>query len=311
MAAQTSEHGRRARRIETLVEEIEALPDAHARAQAQELIQSLLELYGEGLARMLELAGQDGAAGEALIEAFAGDELVGSLLLLHGLHPVDIETRIGRALDEVRPYLASHGGNVELLGVADGVASLRLQGSCHGCPASAVTLKLAIEEAIYKAAPDLDELRVEGVTEPPPQLITLVPARRSAQSARSSRMDQREPGEWTAIEDIGALSDGAVRAVEVQGRGLVFCRAGPTRYAYVNRCAGCGARLDDGRLVGATLSCPACGRGYDVSRAGRCVDAPELFLEPVPLLAEGDVVRVALPGLAGESTTATARAGTR
>ena len=90
-----------------------------------------------------------------------------SLLLLHGLHPLDLEARVRQALEQVRPYLRTHGGDVELLGVDDGVVRLRMQGSCHGCPSSAVTLKHTIEEAIYDAAPDVAAIEVEGVVEPP------------------------------------------------------------------------------------------------------------------------------------------------
>jgi Fe-S cluster biogenesis protein NfuA len=194
MPQEMQEHQRRAERIETLIQEVAAFPDPHARATTEELVQALLDMYGEGLARILELTvqtDQEMAAGP-LIEAFASDDLVGSLFLLHGLHPIDIETRITRALVEVRPYLKSHGGNVELVKVEDGVAYLRLGGSCHGCSASTVTLKSAIEEAIYKAAPDLDGLQVEGVIDPPPRPgvpVTFMPPRRSRDGKRSTVQD--------------------------------------------------------------------------------------------------------------------------
>jgi Fe-S cluster biogenesis protein NfuA len=102
--------------------------------------------------------------------------LVAHLLLLHGLHPVPVAQRVQGALDGVLPYLESHGGSVELLGIEGGVARLRLQGSCSGCPSSTMTLKLAIEEAIFKAAPDIDEVRAEGAVPaapPPPALLQL------------------------------------------------------------------------------------------------------------------------------------------
>ncbi len=74
-----------------------------------------------------------------------------------------LEERVIEALDSMRPYMATHGGTVELLGVEDGVARLRLGGSCKGCPSSAATLEFAIKEAIDVAAPDLLGLEVEGV----------------------------------------------------------------------------------------------------------------------------------------------------
>ena len=185
MPQEVQEHQHRAARIETLIQEVAAFPDPRTRDTTQELVQALLDMYGEGLARLLEITAQTEASGLALIDTFASDDLLGSLFLLHGLHPIDIETRVMQALDEVRPYLKSHGGNVEFVKVEDGIAHLRLQGSCDGCPGSTITLKLALEEAIYKAAPDLDGLQVEGVTDPPPRPgipIAFIPPKRRKES---------------------------------------------------------------------------------------------------------------------------------
>jgi Fe-S cluster biogenesis protein NfuA len=140
----------RLRRAEALLGAIEDDP------QALEAVQAVVDLYGEALARIV--------AGADPVE----DDLVSHLLLVHDLHPVDIETRCRQALEEVRPYLGSHGGDVELLGVEDGVARLRLAGTCNGCPSSTITLKNAIEEALLKAAPDLERIEAEGVAEPSP-----------------------------------------------------------------------------------------------------------------------------------------------
>src|ERR687890_2200341 len=158
----------RVARMETLLGEIEALDDPSAKSKAAEVVGVLLDLYGEGLARMMEVVAE-GEDREKAFDAFAGDELVSHLLLLHGLHPLDLETRVAGALEEVRPYLQSHGGNVELMGIEGAVARVRMEGSCDGCPSSAVTLKLAIEEAVLKAAPDLEGIEAEGVTEAPPK----------------------------------------------------------------------------------------------------------------------------------------------
>src|SRR6185503_13186376 len=138
-----------------------------ARASAVALIQALMEFHGAGLERMMEIIADSSEGGFAVFDRFAADDLVGSLLLLYGLHPLSLEARVTQALDKVRPYLDSHGGNVELLGIADGVVRLRMQGSCKSCPSSAMTLKLAIEEAIYAAAPDVVSIEAEGVSEQP------------------------------------------------------------------------------------------------------------------------------------------------
>jgi hypothetical protein len=59
--------------------------------------------------------------------------------------------------------MESHGGNVELVSLEDGVVRLRLEGSCDGCPASSSTLELAIKTALEEAAPDLLGIEVEGI----------------------------------------------------------------------------------------------------------------------------------------------------
>ena len=190
-------------RIETLLEEIESFEDPEARAKTAEMVQTLLELYGEGLGRIVESVGRLGS--EDLKDELLGDELITHLLLLHGLHPVDVETRVLGALDEVRPYLESHGGNVQFLGIEDGVARVRLEGSCDGCPSSTMTLKLAIEEAVQKAAPELEGVEAEGVAEPPPKptmAFVAAPTMRKKKGSRRRRTGpppgQRSVG-WTSL----------------------------------------------------------------------------------------------------------------
>jgi Fe-S cluster biogenesis protein NfuA len=166
---------RRIEHLEALIQDLERLPDPAARDRARELVQSLLDFHGAAIAKLLEGIAGMGERGHALIASLAGDDLVSSLLLLYGLHPLDLETRVSQALDQVRPYLRAHKGDVELVGVVDGVVRLRMQGSCHGCPSSAMTLKNAIEEAIYAVAPDVAAIEVEGVVDPPVHPVHLLP----------------------------------------------------------------------------------------------------------------------------------------
>ncbi len=161
--SQDADFQRRMQRIEALVHEIESVADPRIQSRAVELVSLLMELHGAGIARMLELLSETGASAATAPQQFAADPLVSSLLLLYGLHPVDLETRVQAALAKVRPLLKSHGGNVDLLGIDDGLVRLRLTGSCHGCPSSTQTLHNAIEAAIYEFAPDVAELKVEGV----------------------------------------------------------------------------------------------------------------------------------------------------
>ena len=285
----------RVARMENLLEEIEALKDPSARAKAAEVVGVLLDLYGEGLARMMQTVAE-GDEREKIFGAFADDELVSHLLLLHGLHPLDLETRVVGALEEVRPYLHSHGGNVELVGIEEGVARLRMEGSCNGCPTSTMTLKLAIEEAIQKAAPDLEGIEAQGVAEAPP-----APAPNFVAGPTLQRKKKRpEAGaSWTEVGEMG-LPGGETLAREVSGEPVLFVKLANDLYAYRDLCPGCGGSLEGGILQVADLSCPGCGRRYDARRAGRCLDEPGLHLGPVPLLVgEDGKIKIALPSAVG------------
>jgi Fe-S cluster biogenesis protein NfuA/nitrite reductase/ring-hydroxylating ferredoxin subunit len=298
----------RVARMETLLEEIETLPDRNARSKAAEVVGVLLDLYGEGLARMMEVVAE-GEERERTFDAFAEDELVSHLLLLHGLHPLDLETRVIMALEEVRPYLQSHGGNVELLGVKEGVARLRMQGSCSGCPSSTVTLRLAIEEAIQKTAPDLEGIEAEGVAEEPKPAPTIIagPTLRKKEKKRP----QEDGASWTVVGGLPQLPSGGMLVKEVSDEPVLFLKLGDDFYAYRHLCPGCGESLEGGGLDEAVLTCSGCSRRYDVRRAGRCLDDPQLHLEPIPLLVDEvaveerqglgrrSIVKIALPSAVG------------
>jgi Fe-S cluster biogenesis protein NfuA len=158
----------RLQHLDALLREAEHLADPAARGRLREIVQAILDLHGSGLGRLLEHVAEAGEAGRGIIDACARDDVVGGLLLLHGQHPLGVEERVRQALDGVRPYLRSHGGNVELLDVRDGIVRLRLQGNCHHCPSSPVTMQQTVEEAIYGKAPEIAAVEVEGAAGAPP-----------------------------------------------------------------------------------------------------------------------------------------------
>ncbi len=163
--SQNRELQQRLARIEELIKAVDAVADEKVRTQTRELIEALMEMQGAGLERIMEIIYESGPDGQAMIDQLGSDDLVSSLLLVHGLHPLDLESRVRNALEKVGPRLAEHGGSVDLLGVTrDGAVKLRLAGNCHGCPSSLLTLKFSIEEALYAAAPDVTLLEVEGAT---------------------------------------------------------------------------------------------------------------------------------------------------
>ena len=135
--------------------------DPEVRAAALELVQSVVELHGAALQRLIDRC-LETAEGERVLTAALEDNLVAGMFLLHSLHPDDIETRVIRGLEAVRPYLKSHGGDCELVSVRDGIVRLKLHGTCGSCPSSSLTLKNAVEEALYEAAPDILEIVAEN-----------------------------------------------------------------------------------------------------------------------------------------------------
>jgi Fe-S cluster biogenesis protein NfuA/nitrite reductase/ring-hydroxylating ferredoxin subunit len=286
-----TEFERRIAAVEELVRQLETAADPAARAASQELVRALMELHGAALERMLTTIGRNGAAGATIVDQLTRDELVASVLLLYDLHPVDLETRVRGALEKSRPYLKSHGGNVELVGIEEGVVRLRMQGSCHGCPSSAVTLKLAIEQAIHEAAPDVSAIVVEGQSEPHPAAAVLA----ALQAAGSTNGHGDADAVWQDVPELGRLANGATRRAEVAGRDVLFCRLEENLYAYGARCPECDADLGAASLAGRTLGCPGCGQAYDVVQAGRAPARPELHLDPFPLLTRNGRTQVALP----------------
>jgi Fe-S cluster biogenesis protein NfuA len=164
-------------RIEQLLDELQAMAGPRVADTTQELLRLVTDLYGGALGRIVAMVG---ATRPELLAELADDELVASLLVVHGLHPEDLRARVETALDRVRPVLESHGGDVELLDVdpAAGAVHLRLLGSCDGCPSSAVTLQGAVETAIVEAAPEVTVIDVEPPGHdraPAPALVPAVP----------------------------------------------------------------------------------------------------------------------------------------
>ena len=281
-------------RIEELLASLRSHGGAAADA-AEELVRLLVGLYGDGLSHIVAAMTADGETGQAMLDSLAADPLVEGLLLLHGLHPLDVDARIQRALDQVRPYLGSHAGGVQYLGVRDEVAHLRLEGTCHGCPSSTVTVRLAIEGAVQDAAPEVTEVVVEGMTAPPePALLQIGPRPGAGTAVPPGAGPPGETGgEWVVLPDIGPPSSRPVTA-SAGGVAVLVCSVRGTLYAYRDACASCGSAMGEGRLDREVLTCP-CGARYDVCRAGAALGGRAAHLDPLPLLADSQGVRVAVP----------------
>ncbi|MFD9867191.1 NifU family protein [Streptomyces niveus] len=300
-------------RIDTLIA-ASAAGGVVARERSEELVRLVTDFYGAGLERLLDLVHEQGRLDDELLAALAADDLVASVLLVHGLHPYSVATRVENALESVRPYLGSHGGDVELLGVTDeGAVRLRLLGSCDGCPSSSATLALAVRGAVEAAAPEVTTIEVEAADETAAgDGSPLVPV-----DALFSRLHETGHGAgpeagsgdagatWEPVPALLALESGGVERFTVGGLPVVACRIGPDLFAFRDRCARCERPMEGATLArrlggdsgDGVLSCHACRAHYDVRRAGACLDAEAdgAHLDPLPLLADGASASVAVP----------------
>jgi len=154
--------------IEELLSRLEQLPGPTAEA-GLDAVAALSQLYGEALARVVDMVGATEAGRPLTVTALASDELIGHLLLLHGLHPESLQQRVARALDEVRHQL---GGGVELTGIEEGVARVRV--TISGCASSSEELLSAVADAVLAAAPELARVEPVGTkSAAPPPLISV------------------------------------------------------------------------------------------------------------------------------------------
>jgi Fe-S cluster biogenesis protein NfuA/nitrite reductase/ring-hydroxylating ferredoxin subunit len=289
-------------RIEGVLDELASSGDSSINEKAEELVSLMVELYGGGLERILELIAAGGQPGQAILHRLAEDELVQALLVVHGLHPVPLDDRIHDALESVRPYLGSHSGGVENLGLDDdGVLHLRLEGNCEGCPSSRVTVKLAIEDAVRKAAPEIAGIDVQGVVEEQPaptgNLLQIGGFGPGASMPPVARVAQPVREEWATV-DRPPMSPGDLKALDVEGLSILICSLEDSLYAYRNSCASCGRSLDDARLEDERLTCVGCGQSFNVRLAGRSTESVDLYLQPLPLLQQNGSLRIAMTSMA-------------
>ena len=293
--------------LNALVEELEQYPDTEVREKALDLVQLILELYGEALRRMMETL--DGLPlKDQILSRLLGDDVVRAVLLIHGLMPVALHDRVAMALKELRPYLLSQGCDVDLVGVDDARARVRLMRSGKGAPPVAV-LQKELEKALVEAAPDLAGVDVEGMAEQieatakaaallgrlaAPAQNNAPPAVNLVQIKRASALPP-PGGTWVSVVRAIGFEEGKLKVISHADVNLLVCKIGGEFYAYRNACAAEPSRpLNDALYESPMLTCSCHGYRYDLRRAGVCVEKPELRLASLPLKVEDDKVKVAL-----------------
>lgn len=275
-----AELNRKSERIQQLLQEIENLTDENARRMMQECMQETLSFYGHGLDRILRvITSGDASASKDIFNKLIEDTFINGLLLIHDLHPLDLTTRLHMALDKVRPYMDSHGGRVEIIDLSDGIATIKLDGNCKGCPSSASTLELGIKQAIEELCPDLLELRLEG-------------AGMSTISINGSIENGKEKS-WQSISGIDNLKNGEMRSKNLGGIQILFCKVNDRLYAYRDVCPACSLTLHNGQLEKDIISCKL-GHHFNVVLAGKSTDNEDVHLAPLPLIEENGEIKVSI-----------------
>ena len=251
-------------------------------AQLATLVETLERDGDERALQLLELVD---AIHRPALDLIARGELehpiAQALLAMYDLAPVEDEVRVEAALDEVRPYIHSHGGEVEVLGVEDGVVHLRLAGACVGCAGSAMTMQRGIEEALRAGYPAFREL----VAHEPESTQVAAPV---VQIGKFRRPVFAEAG---AAEDV---APGELRAVTVEDIDVLLANVEGEIYAFKNGCPVDGLPLEGGRLADAVLVCPWHNCAYDARSGKRVDDEAEPGLAVVPIAVERGAVKVAV-----------------
>jgi len=148
-------------RIESLVERVSSLADEDARKTALELLQSMMDLHGMAISRIVEVLGAS-EAGRASLARLGADPLICGMLVLYGVHPVPLEERVARAIESAAPQLRKHSGIAELIGISGAIVEVRIESSGHGCGSSLDALKGTLVQAILEAAPEVEQVAVKG-----------------------------------------------------------------------------------------------------------------------------------------------------
>jgi len=185
---------RQAQEIERLIREVEGIAEPHLREKVVTLVQALMALHAAGIERLMQIIAGDNNGSGSLLDKLASDRLVGSLLLLYGVHPLRLDTRVEQALDRLRSDPTLNAGAVELLDISGQIVRLRLPQDKHHCHSSQQQLRTAIEEALYEAAPDLDEIQyIEDVQQALVSFVPLVSIRRENGFTRTVNRNLPKP----------------------------------------------------------------------------------------------------------------------
>lgn len=273
--------------LNLLLESIEQHPEEQVRNHVRALVYTMLDLHHTALQRIVEIVGS-AQNGKEILGEFSNDDFVKAILLAHDLMPEPLQTRIENALENARKNLKNYDADVELLGIKDGVAHLKLMAGAAAANISTALLKGEIETALHEFTPDLLNIQYEEfIDSPKPVKLVQIQPRRE----KTAESNQK----YLPLLKTGEVPNNDLRIVEFGDLNVLLCNVAGTIYAFQNRCPHQNLSLKNGLLEGGVLTCPWHGYQFDVRQNGRCLTNPALKLESMPMKVENDVVKVVLP----------------
>ncbi|PNG27787.1 NifU family protein [Methylocella silvestris] len=256
--------------------------DATQRGAVEAYRRAVEDLNGEALRRLVRILKQEPAALAAMKQA-ATDEIVYAVLRRHNILKPSLSERVEAALEGVRPMLAAHGGDVELVSVRPPAIEVRFVGACDGCPASSMTFHAGVKKAVAEACPEItDILQVKGVSHAGAGNVHFI-----------SPFAHGAADGWRFVCRIDEIPQGGVSAITIDGRDVILSRQGAALSCFENACAHLGLPLDGGEIAHGVITCPYHGFQYDLS-SGECLTAPEVALQPHAVRVVGHCVEVRL-----------------
>ena len=257
----------------------------------QALKSAIEDLHKEALKRLIRALKDDPAAFARMREALS-DQVVYGVLRFHGLVKEPLQARLEKALDEVRPFMATHGGDVELVAVKPpDTVEIRLLGSCHGCPASSQTLSEGVEKAIRAHCPEI--VHINQVSRGAPE------AQKAAAKEGVSTVHFISPfalhakSGWVDAASVDEIPEGGVTERKIKQRSVLLSKQGSRVSCFDNSCAHLGMPLEMGEIQDGVITCSYHGFQY-LLETGECLTAPEVQLKVHAVRVTGDRVQVRL-----------------
>lgn len=281
----------RIERLDQVLGQLAVWDDLGVREKVAELVEGIRWLHAEGLKRLTDLLAEE----PGLLRRALDDPQVSNLLLLYDLVIVDQHERVREVMESMRPFMRSHGGEIEVLGVEEGVVRVRLLGSCHGCPSSTATLRQGIEQALAERLPGFRGIVVEGedplagaeeagnarlngrdggdgraaAGEP----VSFVPVQRLLdleEQITATETEEGAVGPWEAdLGPLDGLPSGTLHGALVDNYPILLIRRGTQVLAYQNTCPGSLLPLHLGAVEGGIVTCPWHGCRFRVETGER------------------------------------------